>query len=72
MPIPAHKAPRIQSAHELPQGVDTRTAAGLLGRKPQTLRKWASQQKGPLQPVHIHGRLLWRLDDIARVLGVQA
>ena len=50
-------------------GVTTEEAAILLGRKPQTLRKWASYQTGPIQPVRIGARLQWRLADLQRLIG---
>jgi len=48
--------------------VDTACAAFHLGRKPQTLRVWASSEKGPLRPVRVNGRLAWPVADIRRVL----
>lgn len=48
--------------------VDTACAAFHLGRKPQTLRVWASSEKGPLRPVRVNGRLAWSVADIRRVL----
>ncbi|WP_426320487.1 DNA-binding protein [Pseudoduganella sp. R-43] len=50
--------------------LDTNEAAFHLGRKPQTLRKWASREDGPIRPLRIHGRLAWRVDDIKRVVGL--
>lgn len=49
--------------------VDTNTAAGLLGRTPQTLRKWACYEDGPLRPVRVNGRLAWAVADIRRLLS---
>nr|WP_229217667.1 helix-turn-helix domain-containing protein [Massilia forsythiae] len=49
--------------------VDTNTAAGLLGRTPQTLRKWACYEDGPLRPVRVNGRLAWPVADIRRLLN---
>jgi hypothetical protein len=48
--------------------VDTACAAYHLGRKPQTLRVWASSENGPLRPVRVNGRLAWPVADIRRVL----
>jgi hypothetical protein len=48
--------------------VDTACAAYHLGRKPQTLRVWASSEKGPLRPVRVNRRLAWPVADIRRVL----
>lgn len=50
--------------------VDTKTAADLLGRTPQTLRKWACYNDGPLRPVRVNGRLAWAVADIQRLLNV--
>lgn len=48
--------------------VDTACAAYHLGRKPQTLRVWASSENGPLRPVRVNGRLAWPVAEIRRVL----
>jgi hypothetical protein len=48
--------------------VNTACAAFHLGRKPQTLRVWASYEKGPLRPVRVNGRLAWSVAEIRRVL----
>jgi hypothetical protein len=48
--------------------VDIACAAYHLGRKPQTLRVWASSETGPLRPVRVNGRLAWPVADIRRVL----
>ena len=45
----------------------TRDAAAALGRSPQTLRKWACYENGPLRPVRINGRLGWKVADLLRV-----
>lgn len=52
--------------------VDTEAAAFYLTRSPQTLRAWASSEKGPIRPLRIPGRLglLWSVADIKAVLGV--
>lgn len=54
---------------EMRSHVDTNTAAGLLGRAPQTLRKWACYEDGPLRPVRVNGRLAWAVADIHRLLS---
>jgi len=53
---------------EMHSHVDTNTAAGLLCRSAQTLRKWACYEDGPLRPVRVNGRLAWALADIQRLL----
>jgi hypothetical protein len=46
---------------QVEQTVDTTTAAALIHKRPQTLRRWACEGSGPIQPVRIHGRLHWSL-----------
>jgi len=53
---------------EMRSHVGTNTAAGLRGRTPQTLRKWACYEDGPLRPVRVNGRLSWTVADIRRLL----
>ena len=47
----------------------TDEAAPAIARKPQTLRKWACLENGPIRPVRINGRLAWRVADLARLLN---
>ena len=54
----------LPSSHAL----GTRDAAAALGRSPQTLRKWACLECGPLRPIHINGRLAWKVADLLRVV----
>lgn len=49
--------------------INTNEAAFHLGRKPQTLRKWACLEDGPLRPIRINGRLAWNVEDIKRLLN---
>lgn len=49
--------------------VTTQEAAHALNRKEQTLRKWACLGSGPLRPLRINGRLMWRVSDLARLLA---
>lgn len=44
--------------------LSTSEAAQLLNLQPQTLRKWAMDGSGPIQPIKIGNRLRWRLSDI--------
>lgn len=53
-------------------GLSTVEAAKVLLIKPQTMRRWASLQDGPLQPTKVGVRLLWPLPDLQRVLDQQA
>lgn len=50
--------------------VTTTEAAAFLNRKPQTLRKWACLENGPIRPIRINGRLAWHLSDIENLLSV--
>jgi hypothetical protein len=47
----------------------TDEASKRLRRKPQTLRKWACTECGPIRPVRVGGRLLWRRSDIELLLS---
>lgn len=49
--------------------VDTATAARWLNRNPQTLRKWACFEDGPLRPRRVGGRLAWAVADIRAILA---
>jgi Helix-turn-helix domain len=44
--------------------VTTAEAAEMLCRSPQTLRKWACDESGPIRPIRVHGRLAWRIDEL--------
>lgn len=48
--------------------VSTSEAALCINRTPQTMRKWACLETGPIRPIRIHGRLAWRVADLARLL----
>lgn len=50
--------------------VNTRVMCCHLDRKEQTARIWAMSESGPLRPVRVHGRLLWPVSEIRRLLGV--
>ncbi|NML62956.1 helix-turn-helix domain-containing protein [Massilia sp. RP-1-19] len=64
-----HQNGFIPLSAEIRVTINTDEAAFHLGRKPQTLRKWACYEDGPLRPVRINGRLAWRIGDIQRVLN---
>lgn len=55
--------------YQLRQTLTTTEAAKALNRTPQTLRKWACLESGPIRPIRINGRLAWPLDEIATLLG---
>ncbi|WP_213764038.1 helix-turn-helix domain-containing protein [Caballeronia sp. dw_19] len=52
----------------LPEVLPTDEAAAAINRKPQTLRKWACLENGPIRPVRINGRLAWRVSDLHALL----
>lgn len=56
-------------SHQLPLTVPTDVAAEALNRKAQTLRRWACTGRGPIRPVHINGRLAWRVSDLETLLS---
>ncbi|MBA9902668.1 helix-turn-helix domain-containing protein [Burkholderia cepacia] len=53
----------------LPEVLPTDEAAAAINRKPQTLRKWACFENGPIRPVRINGRLAWRVSDLQTLLN---
>lgn len=50
--------------------VDTACAAYHLGRRPQTLRVWATLETGPLRPIRVNGRLAWPVAEIRTILQI--
>jgi len=57
-------------AQEQRTHVDTVRAAFYLCRKPQTMRAWASTERGPIRPIRINGRLAWPVGTIRQLLGI--
>jgi len=53
----------------LPAVLPTNEAAAAINRAPQTLRKWACLENGPIRPVRINGRLAWRVSDLQFLLN---
>ena len=53
----------------LPEVLPTAEAAAAINRSPQTLRKWACLECGPIRPVRINGRLAWRVSDLKSLLS---
>ncbi len=53
----------------LPSVLPTAEAAAAINRRPQTLRKWACLENGPLRPIRINGRLAWRVADLQALLN---
>lgn len=60
----------IPLSAETRTALDTATAAFHVGRKPQTLRKWACNESGPIRPIRVNGRLAWQVADLKKLLGV--
>ncbi len=54
------------------QTVDTNEAAVLLGKEPQTLRRWACEGSGPIRPIRVNGRLRWSVASIQQALNPAA
>jgi len=50
----------------------TNESATAINRRPQTLRKWACLENGPIRPIRINGRLAWRVSDLAHLLSGEA
>lgn len=48
-------------------GLPTPDMARVLNRQPQTLRRWAAYEDGPIRPIRINGRLLWPLADVQQM-----
>lgn len=57
---------------DLPATLPTDEAAAAINRKPQTLRKWACLENGPIRPVRINGRLAWKVTDLQALLNGEA
>ncbi len=62
----------MHNLETLRQAVNTAQAAKALNRAPQTLRKWACLENGPIRPIRINGRLSWPLEEIAALLNGEA
>ena len=56
----------------LPEVLPTNEAAAAINRRPQTLRRWACLEDGPIRPVRINGRLAWRVSDLQALLNGSA
>ena len=53
----------------LPEVLPTDEAAAAINRRPQTLRKWACLENGPIRPIRINGRLAWLVSDLHSLLS---
>ena len=49
--------------------VPTDVAAFHLNRKRQTLLIWSCKETGPIRPINVGGRLMWRTDDLRKLVG---
>ena len=49
--------------------ITTAEAAAVLNFRENTLRKWSCHENGPIRPVHINGRLGWKVTDVAALLN---
>lgn len=47
----------------------TDEAAFTINRRPQTLRRWACLEDGPIRPIRINGRLAWKVSDLQKLLA---
>lgn len=72
----ARRTPSAKALTVVPLALETRThlpteeAAVHLLRSQQTLRSWASTERGPIRPHRVGVRLMWPVSEIRRVLGV--
>lgn len=48
--------------------LETKEAAESIRFKPQTLRRWACYDNGPIRPVRIGNRLRWRVSDLQKLV----
>lgn len=54
------------------QFLTTNEAAHFLNRQPQTLRNWATTNRGPIKCVRLAGRLVWPTDAIRALIATAA
>ncbi len=59
----------LQELYPFQTAISTAEAAKVLGFAEQTLHKWASLGNGPLTPLRLRRRLLWRLTDLESILA---
>jgi len=60
---------RLFAGANLPPVLPTNEAAESINRAPQTLRKWACLECGPIRPIRINGRLAWKVSDLQKLLN---
>jgi hypothetical protein len=56
-------------SHGIEATLTTVEAAAAINRKPQTLRKWACLETGPIRPIRVNRRLAWRVSDLQALLA---
>lgn len=64
--------PALAEASRGRDTLPTKEASQVINRRPQTLRKWACLECGPIRPVRINGRLAWRVSDLRALLRGEA
>ena len=64
----AEKFPALSMVARGRDTLSTDEAARAINRRPQTLRKWAALECGPIRPVRINGRLAWCVSDLRALL----
>ncbi|GGP25865.1 hypothetical protein [Silvimonas amylolytica] len=64
--------PGLEAIAKGQDSLTTEEAGPVINRRPKTLRKWASEEHGPIRPVRIHGCLSWRVADLAALLTGKA
>ena len=70
--VATENLPALAEAARGRDALSTNEAAPAINRKPQTLRKWACLECGPIRPVRINGRLAWRVSDLQALLRGEA
>jgi hypothetical protein len=65
----AAQVKNVYQTADLAAVLPTDEAARAINRRPQTLRKWACLENGPIRPIRINGRLAWRVADLQTLLG---
>jgi len=65
----SEKFPELAAVARGRDTLPTNDAAPVINRAPQTLRKWACLENGPIRPIRINGRLAWRVSDLAGLLS---
>ena len=63
------KFPELAAVAKGRDTLPTKEAAPAINRAPQTLRKWACLENGPIRPIRINGRLAWQVADLRVLLS---